>query len=296
MQCSLGVGRRRRQAGVLVAAAPKAILAMKIILNADDFGHSPDTVETTIACFESGLLTSATIMVGAPATKQAVQYACAHPEFSFGVHLQFVGDGTQRPLSNPRLVQGLVDEDGRLLPTNVVRRKAFLRRVSPNEIEAETIAQVEYVRSHGVPVTHVDSHRHLHKFPQIRAGLERALPKLKVERVRNVQDVFLSRPLRNPTALCGPAWRRGLMRRFATTEHFYMPTTTSDRGWDEVANRIPSGESIEIGLHPGRVEEWRRNETLGLRAFVERVKSEYELAGWNSIETTGLRAAQPTSG
>ncbi len=280
---------------MLVAAVPKR-LSVKIILNADDFGLSSDTVETTIACLESGLLTSATIMAGAPATDEALHYACAHPEFSFGVHLQFVGDGTQRPLSNPRLVPGLVDEHGHLLPTNVVRRKALLRRVSPEEIETETIAQVEYVRSHGVPVTHVDSHRHLHKFPQIRAGLERALPKLEVERVRNVQDVFLRRPLRNPTALRAPAWRRALMRRFATTEHFYMPTTTSDRGWDELATRVPRGESIEIGLHPGTDEEWRRNETLALRAFVEQVRSDHDLVSWRSIQPTRLEAIRPTSG
>lgn len=264
---------------------------MNIILNADDFGLSSDTVETTISCFESGLLTSATIMAGAPATPEAVEYARMHPEFSFGVHLQFVGDGTQRPLAARRLVPGLVDEDGRLLPTNVVRRRALLHKISPEEIEAETIAQVEYLRSQGVPVTHVDSHRHLHKFPQVRGGLERALPQLGLERVRNVQDIFLRRPVRNPTALMGPVWRRALMRRFATTQHFYMPTTTSDNGWDEVVNQIPSGESIEIGLHPGTSEEWRRKETSSLGAFVERVTVEHHLVSWQSIQTT--RQGQP---
>ena len=222
-------------------------------------------------------------MAGAPATEEALEYARARPEFSFGVHLQFVGDGAERPLADPVLLPRLVDESGRFLPTNVVRRRALLRDVTPEEIEIETIAQVEYVRSCGVAVTHVDSHRHLHKFPRIRAGLERALPQLDLTRVRNIQDVFLTRPVRNPTALLGPSWRRALMRRFATTEHFYMPTTTSDRCWEEVASRMPMGDSIEIGLHPGTAEDWRRNETLGLRAFVERVQTEHDLVSWRSI-------------
>jgi predicted glycoside hydrolase/deacetylase ChbG (UPF0249 family) len=282
MECSLGAGRHRH-APFAGAGTRLTAISLKIILNADDFGLSSDTVETTIACFESGLLTSATIMTGAPATEEAIRYARAHPEFSFGVHLQFVGDGTQRPLSDPGLVRGLVDEHGHLLPTNVVRRRALLGQISPEEIGAETIAQVDCLRSYGVPVTHVDSHRHLHKFPRIRAGLELALPELELERVRNVQDVFLRRPFRNPTALLGPAWRRQLMRRFVTTDHFYMPTTTSDVGWDEVVSRIPSGGSIEIGLHPGTLEDWRRNETSGLRAFVKRVLSNHALIGWRSI-------------
>ena len=77
-------------------------------------------------------------MVGAPATDQADPVRVRASGFSFGVHSQFVGDGTQRPLSDPALVPGLVDEHGRLLPTNVVRRKALLGRISAEEIAIET--------------------------------------------------------------------------------------------------------------------------------------------------------------
>lgn len=46
-----------------------------LIINADDFGLDYETCAMTIDCFEAGLLTSATIMVGCEASKQAYDYA-----------------------------------------------------------------------------------------------------------------------------------------------------------------------------------------------------------------------------
>ena len=57
-------------------------------------------------------------------------------------------------------------------------------------------------------------------------------------------------------------------------------------------DRIPHGESIEIGLHPGTAEEWRRKEVLGLRPFVEQVKFEHDLVSWRSIGTKVYRATR----
>ena len=240
-----------------MAAGPIAI-SLKIILNADDFGLSSDTVETTIRCFESGLLTSATIMAGAPATEEALEYARARPEFSFGVHLQFVGDGAERPLSDPSLLPRLVDERGRFLPTNVVRRRALLRM---RYLRGDRDRDDRPSRVRAIARGRRDARRLPQAPSQVSADQSRAgacapsaRPDPRPERPRRLP----TRPVRNPTALLGPSWRRALMRRFATTEHFYMPTTTSDICWEEVASRMPAGESIEIGLHPGAAEEWRR--------------------------------------
>jgi predicted glycoside hydrolase/deacetylase ChbG (UPF0249 family) len=257
--------------------------SVRIILNADDFGSSVDTVRATVDCFTSGLLTSATIMVGMPATGDALEFANGHPEHSYGVHLQFVGDGGERPISEPHLVPRLVDSDGFLVRTNVMRVRALLRRVPVEEIEREIIAQIEFVRSRGVPISHVDSHRHLHKFAPFRAALRRALPRFGIRRVRNVQDIYLHRPTRSPTYWAGTVWRRALMRSFVTTDHFYMPTSAHDADWHRLAGRLPAGQTLEIGLHPG-YEDWRNEERLSLMPFVaEARKAGHELVGWKSL-------------
>jgi predicted glycoside hydrolase/deacetylase ChbG (UPF0249 family) len=258
--------------------------AVRIILNADDFGSSDDALAATVDCFTAGLLTSATIMVGMPRTNEALEFARSHPEYSYGVHLQFVGDGAERPISEPRLVPQLVNSDGYLLPTNKMRLRGLLRQVPVEQIEREVIAQVDFVRSSGVPVSHVDSHRHLHKFAPFQEALRRVLPRLGIERVRNVQDVYMRRPATSPTYWVGPVWRRALMRSFLTTDHFYMPTSTHDVEWHRLASRLPTGQTLEVGLHPGYEEEWCNEERMSLGPFVtETLRSGHTFIGWDAI-------------
>src|SRR4051812_25183985 len=103
---------------------------MRIIVNADDFGMSDDTVRATIACFEDGSLTSATIMPTMPATAAAIEYAKAHPQFSFGVHLTYVCDTTEHPVSDPKDVAALCDaSSGRFLPSQTVRVLAMRGKI-----------------------------------------------------------------------------------------------------------------------------------------------------------------------
>src|SRR5690349_10512418 len=93
---------------------------MPIILHADDFGQDRDTLAATIECFERGVLTSATIMPNMPATKLAVEYALAHPQFSFGVHLTFGADTVERPVLPPSQVPHMVQADGRFHLTHLL--------------------------------------------------------------------------------------------------------------------------------------------------------------------------------
>jgi chitin disaccharide deacetylase len=260
---------------------------VRIVLNADDFGLSTDTVGATIEAFELGRLTSASLMAGMPATDEAVAFARSHPEFSFGVHLTFVGDGVERAAAPSSDVPALVeDADGRFPATNVVRLRAMLRRLPQAQIEREMEAQISAIREGGVPVSHVDSHRHLHKYAVFRRALERVARRAGIERVRTVQDVYLRRPLTSPTYLLGRAWRRQITRAFTTTDHFYMPTSSRDVRWTGLEarlGRLPRGHTLEIGLHPGREEAWRRAEYEALAEFVETARPRHSLVTWREI-------------
>jgi len=262
---------------------------VRIILNADDFGSSPDTVEATIACFERRLLTSATIMPNMPETGRAVEFACAHPELSFGVHLTLTGDGREHALSPLEEIPGLVDSEGRLLPTRAVRLRALAGRLSVDEIGREIEAQIADVRARGVPVSHVDSHRHLHKLKPFRAALRRVLPRLGIRRVRGAQDVWLRRPLLRATYWWGPKWRRALAEGFVTTDHFYMPSSAGDRDWDRrllARVRTLPGRTLEVGVHPGSEEPWRAEELRSLAVFVRHARDEgHELASWAALSS-----------
>ena len=259
---------------------------MRLILHADDFGTSADTVRATIECFEQGVLTSASIMPGMPATAEATAFARAHPELDFGVHLTFVGDEHERPLSPTDEIPALVAPSGRFRATRNLRVRALFHRLPVEQIERELVRQVEAIRHEGVEVTHVDSHRHLHKLPSFRQALERALPRLGIRRVRAVQDVFLKRPLTSPTYWLGPRWQRRLARAFATTDHFYMPTSAGDTGWErrlaQIAQRL-RGRTLEVGVHPG-FDSWRDGERTSLVSFAALARDGgHELVAWKDL-------------
>jgi hypothetical protein len=259
---------------------------MLIIINADDFGASDETVRATIECFERGALTSATIMPRMPATEQALEFARAHPEFSFGVHLTFVTNGLDRPLSDPAALGSLVDEEGRFRSTNDIRVRALTRRVPAAAIEREAAAQLDFIRGSGIEISHVDSHRHVHKFPPFREALRRVLPRFGIARVRNVQDIYLRPPLRSPTYWLGRGWRRRLMGAFATTQHFYMPTSAGDTGWADRLLGVAGGldGTLEVGVHPGYDEDWREEERRCVQEFASRAPGAgHRLATWKEL-------------
>jgi predicted glycoside hydrolase/deacetylase ChbG (UPF0249 family) len=258
---------------------------LRIILNADDFGMCDDTVRATIECFERGALTSATIMPKMPATAQAVEYARAHPQFSFGIHLTFVTDTVEAPFSDPAQIPALTAPDGKFVYSQVLRRRALLGRVPVDQVERETRAQIGFLIDRGVRLSHVDSHGHLHKFAPFVAALRRVLPDFGITRVRNAQDLYLRKPLTSPTYWFGGVWRRRIMRTFRTTPHFFMPTNLGDaERLASLLDVVPDGREFEVGVHPGYAEPWRDAERRAVQDFAPRARGAGNaLISWNDL-------------
>jgi predicted glycoside hydrolase/deacetylase ChbG (UPF0249 family) len=260
---------------------------VRVIVNADDFGYSTDGVRATVDGIERGVITSASIMPNLAATSEALNYARGTSGFSFGVHLTLVGDWSARPIASPNELRSLVGRDGTFLPANTVRLRALLGRLPVEELEREISAQIELVASSGVSISHVDSHRHLHKYPNVRRALDRVLPRFGLSRVRTVQDVYMRKPLLSPTVWLGRRWKGELAQRFETTDHFYMPTTTGDHEWEAALVATLAhldGNTIEVGVHPGHEEDWRSDELRAATRFSQAAGAAgYKLVGWGSL-------------
>jgi predicted glycoside hydrolase/deacetylase ChbG (UPF0249 family) len=262
---------------------------MRIILNADDFGYDDDTVAATIECFEAGGLTSATIMPRMPATARAIEYARANPRFSFGAHLTFITDTVEAPFSSRTDIPDLLRPDGRFLDSQVLRLRALRGKVAVDQIEREMAAQIRFLLEQGVPISHVDSHGHLHKFKPFVEAMKRVLPRFNIRRVRTAQDLYLRRPLKSPTYWLGGLWRRRIMRNFTTTQHLYMGNTPDDARQLGDGALLPLlsgaiGDTIEVGVHPGRAEAWRDAERRAAQAFAPRAAAAgHRLVTWNEI-------------
>lgn len=259
----------------------------KIITNADDFGYDQDSTLATIDCFNVGALTSATIMPKMPATQMAIQFARENPQHAYGVHLTFVRDTVESPVADTRLIPALISENGTFRASNELRLMALQNKLPVNQLCIEIAAQIERVLDSGIPVSHVDSHGHLHKFKPFVQALAKTLPRYGISKVRNVQNQYTVLPFKSPTYWMGAFWRRRIMNNFVTTPHFFMGTNANDAQWIQKILARPLHGVLEVGFHPGsplHEDNWRNNERLACLAFaVEAGKRDISLISWNDL-------------
>jgi predicted glycoside hydrolase/deacetylase ChbG (UPF0249 family) len=104
-------------------------------------------------------------MVAGPAAAQAVMLARATPSLRVGLHLVLV-EGI--PASPPEEIPDLIDREG-MLRTDMVRlaRDIALRPRARRQLRREITAQFELFRRTGLPLDHVNAHKHFHVHPLI---------------------------------------------------------------------------------------------------------------------------------
>jgi predicted glycoside hydrolase/deacetylase ChbG (UPF0249 family) len=154
----------------------------QLVVNADDLGLTVGVNRGIFDAHDRGILTSASLFANAPATADAIRRVRVRPSLGVGVHLALV-DGA--PLLPPTRVPTLVEDDGRFRASWKPFIVACLRgRVSFEEVERELTAQIERVRSEGIPLTHLDAHKHVHAFPPVFAIVARLADRFRIPVVR----------------------------------------------------------------------------------------------------------------
>jgi hopanoid biosynthesis associated protein HpnK len=156
----------------------------RIILNADDFGLTAGVNRAIIELHQAGVLTSTTLMARAVATEEAIELARSTPTLGVGCHVVLV-DG--EPLRTAQEIPALVDHGtGRFMPTlGKFLKRLLTGRIPASEIEAETDAQIGLLRSRGIVLTHIDTHKHVHMFPGVLRPVLRAARAAGIRAVRN---------------------------------------------------------------------------------------------------------------
>ncbi len=133
-----------------------------LIVNADDLGRSPGINAGILKASHEGIVTSTTLMVNLPWTRDAVDRLSGNHRLAIGLHLNFCYG---KPVLPPAEVPSLVDRNGYFV-TDVPYQS---ENAAQDEIRAETQAQITAFRILlGKSPTHVDSHKYLHSCPRIR--------------------------------------------------------------------------------------------------------------------------------
>jgi chitin disaccharide deacetylase len=238
----------------------------RLIVNADDFGFTPGVNRAIVEAHTGGVVTSSTLMANGRAFGEAVQLAKASPNLSVGCHVVLI-DG--RPVLDSSTISTIADPGGFRDGLKAFAARALARRMQASEIEAEARAQIQRIQSAGIVVSHFDTHKHTHIFPQILRPLLRAARECGVHAVRNPFGPRL--PLHSSQLLRRPnLWTRlaeiqvlgrfaGQFRRAVAQEHFVTPagtlgievTGTLDATlFQAIAESIPEG-TWEFVCHPG---------------------------------------------
>lgn len=131
--------------------------AKLLVVHADDLGMTHSVNMASIKGLETGLISSASIMVPCPWFPEIAEYAKSHPDADLGLHLTLTSEWKAYrwgPVLPTDQVKSLVAPDGYFYPAADIAAA----HIDPREAEAEIRAQVKRAFAFGVRPTHLDSH------------------------------------------------------------------------------------------------------------------------------------------
>jgi predicted glycoside hydrolase/deacetylase ChbG (UPF0249 family) len=219
--------------------------SVDIIVNADDLGYSREINERIFGLIETRHVTSATLITNAPAFEDAAARLSVYPFASFGVHLNVTEFS---PLSRSSALTILLGNDGsfennkiRMIPINSELRQA---------VYSEWSAQIRRALQWRVPVSHIDSHHHVHTIPALFFVLKRIQREFGISKVRQSRNVLgASEKMSHRLRFAKLFWNAAL--------GIWVPTRTTN-GFASfhsfhslLPNRVPRIQSIELMCHPG---------------------------------------------
>ena len=248
-----------------------------LIVNADDFGFTPDVNQGIVDAHRQGILTATTLMANGDAFDDAIRLARQTPALDIGCHLVLIGGSS--------LVTG------KPYPRTVAQLLWALARRGLNPYR-ELAAQVRRIRAAGLDPLHLDSHKHTHLAPPVLDALVRVSEEFAIRWVRRPFDYPFS-GLNGivPAAAAATSRATGLLRgRFhrvlarhgcRSTDYFAGFGITGHFRTAELVKlleALPEG-STELMCHPGHCGP-------ALRAAPTRLKKsrERELAALVSPE------------
>lgn len=159
----------------------------QLIVNADDMGLTAGVNRAIHETHASGVVTSTTLMATGGAFEDAIALAQSAPNLSVGCHVVLVdGVPVSDPGSIPTLLSNRSPETGRFYSrVSAVAARAVFGRLDREQVVGEIVAQVRKIQAAGIRVSHLDTHKHTHVFPQILQALVRAARICNVPAIRN---------------------------------------------------------------------------------------------------------------
>ena len=239
-------------------------MTLQKIFNADDFGISKGVNAAIVKAHREGILNSASLMINQKYAAEAVKLAKEMPELEMGLHVNLTNE---YPAASAQEIPLLVDGQGKLKNgfVNLLLLSFFKPRQLRLQVEIEMRAQIAKYLTTGLPLQHLDSHRHVHMIPQIFKTMRKLQKEFEVPRIRVINENIFNtlKYNHNKSWLFDGALIKYVLLRFLcwwngykNDVYFYTLMYTCKIAKEQFSGvKIPQGyKAVEIMIHPGMPE------------------------------------------
>lgn len=199
-----------------------------LIINADDLGLWSSVDDGILAAWQGGAISDSTVFATAPDLPAVLQRAGA-AGLPVGIHLNLTYGA---PLSHPAEIPALVTPAGLFM-----KRTQWTLPLPPDQVRRELTCQVARVLALGWSPTHLDSHHHVHGYPEVLAIV-----------------IELAQAHRLPVRAVTPEMRTTLRHAgIATPDHFTMAFYAEEATVATLRRLVEAcpGGTLELMTHPG---------------------------------------------
>ena len=131
--------------------------AKLLIIHADDIGIAHSINIASFDAYKNNGINSGSVMMISPWVKEVAEFHKEYPQYDMGVHLTLTAEWKNYKwggLSSSNEIQSLLNNDNEFYDnTRDVNINA-----NPEEVRKELQAQIDYARSLGINLSHIDSH------------------------------------------------------------------------------------------------------------------------------------------
>ena len=212
---------------------------IRLIVNADDLALTKSCTHAIIEAFDKKLISSATMCANGPYFEEACSLSLDRGlEHHVGIHLNLT-EGM--PLSEGIKRNSMFCDPNGLFHGRINRLKP-LGKMGGKGVLEELSAQIERMRKNGLPITHADSHHHIHTGPFVAPVVVQVLKKHNISTIRihrNIGDISIFKKI-----------IKSLFNLYLRNNNFI--TVNQFGGFEDIQfmKTMPQDSAIEMMVHP----------------------------------------------
>jgi len=215
-----------------------------IIINADDFGLSKDINMAIMALMDINLCTDTTLLVNFEESENAAKLAISNDRKNqVGIHFNLT-EGF--PLTNKIKKESRFCNEEGSFHYKKEKRIISLSGSEKVAINEELTSQIQFCRKLGIPISHADSHNHIHEEPGLFSLFLEILKRQKIPFLRLTNNMMKSSYINN---IYRNSYNALLsINKLAGTDYF-----GSTSNLNNYKKTIEANSVIELMIHPGQI-------------------------------------------